>query len=194
MVVNEEDKRRIIDLHFNQGKTIREVSRIMGKSSHDITSVTKEHSLQLAQSYALVNGEQNDDAHSAQDRVILNVKAYNLFLEGKSPLVVATELNLPGPQVQQFYVEYWKLKKMHQLVNVYQEIQGSIGYFLKLVRLGKKEGLTPEQVMGLIQIADSIHKLQEKLEQLQSEVLDISIEKSVGKEKLKDLHKEIETT
>ena len=49
MVVNEEDKRRIIDLHFNQGKTIREVCRIMGKSSHDITPVTKEHRLQLAQ-------------------------------------------------------------------------------------------------------------------------------------------------
>jgi hypothetical protein len=49
-------------------------------------------------------------------------------------------MNLPGPQVQQFYGEYWKLKHMHQLFNVYQEIQNSIGYFLKLVRLGKKEG------------------------------------------------------
>src|ERR671922_1900388 len=47
--------------------------------------------------------------------------------------------------------------------------------------------------MKLIQMADSIHKLQERLQQLQSEVLDISIRKSVGKEKLKDLHKEIET-
>ena len=51
MPVNEEEKRRIIDLHFNQGKTIREVSRIMGKSSHDITPVTKEHRIQLAQKY-----------------------------------------------------------------------------------------------------------------------------------------------
>jgi transposase-like protein len=40
MPVNEEEKRRIIDLHFNQGKTIREVCKIMGKSSHDITPVT----------------------------------------------------------------------------------------------------------------------------------------------------------
>jgi DNA-directed RNA polymerase specialized sigma subunit len=40
MPVNEEEKRRIIDLYFNQHKTIREISRIMGKSSHDITPVT----------------------------------------------------------------------------------------------------------------------------------------------------------
>jgi transposase-like protein len=43
MAVDEKEKRIIIDLHFNQGKTIREVCRIIGKSSHDITPVTKEH-------------------------------------------------------------------------------------------------------------------------------------------------------
>jgi hypothetical protein len=85
-------------------------------------------------------------------------------------------------------------RKMHQLFNVYQEIQNSIGYFLKLFRLGKKEGLTPEQKMKLILMSDSIHKLQEKLEQLQSEVLEISIRKTVAKEELKDLLNEIETT
>jgi transposase len=79
MVVNEEEKRRIIDLHFNQGKTIREVSRIMGKSSHDITPVTKEHRIQLVQKYALTNGEHSGVVQREQDRVISNVKAYNLF-------------------------------------------------------------------------------------------------------------------
>jgi transposase-like protein len=192
MVVNEEDKRRIIDLHFNQGKTIREVCRIMGKSSHDITPVTKEHRMRLAQNYALANGEQNDDAHTVQDKAIPNVKAYKLFSEGENPLEVAAELNLPGPQVQQFYVEYWKLKHMHQLFNVYQEIQNTVGYFLKLVRLGKKEGLTPEQIIIFIQMADKIDDLKEKLQHLQSEVVDIGIKKSVSKEDLKDLHNEIE--
>ena len=49
MPISQEEKRRIIDLHFNQSKTIREVCRIMGKSSHDITPVTKEHRIRLAQ-------------------------------------------------------------------------------------------------------------------------------------------------
>jgi hypothetical protein len=61
-----------------------------------------------------------------------------------------------------------------------------MGYFLKLFRLGKQEGLTPEQIMKLIQMADSIHKLQDKLRQLQNEVLDISKRKSLGREKLRD--------
>ena len=83
---------------------------------------------------------------------------------------------------------------MYKLLNVYQEIQDSIGYFLKLVRLGKKEGLTPEQTMQLVKVADNIHKLQEKLQQLQSEVVDIEMKKSKGKEQLKVLQNEIEAT
>jgi transposase-like protein len=172
MVVNEEDKRRIIDLHFNQGKTIREVSRIMGKSSHDITPITKEHRMRLAQNYTLTNGEQSDVVQLEQDRVIPNVKAYKLFDKGKNLLEVASELNLPGPQVQQYYSEYWNLRRMYKLVTIYQEIQDSIGYFLKLFRLGKEKGVTPEQIMKLIPMSDSIHKLKEKLERVQSEVLD----------------------
>jgi hypothetical protein len=165
----------------------------MGKSSHDITPVTKEHRIRLAQNYALANGEQNEDAHSMYG-VIPNVKAYKLFDEGKSSLEVAAELNLPGPQVQQFYYEYLKLIQMHKLVTIYQENKDSIGYFLKLVRLGKKEGLTPEQIIIFIQMADKIHDLKEKLQQLQSEVVDIEMKNSKSKEQLKTLQNEIEAT
>src|SRR5215218_3890649 len=137
MPVNEEEKRRIIDLYFNQGKTIREICKIMGKSSHDITPVTKEHRIRLAQSYVPADGQV---VQLEQDRVISNVKAYKLFDEGKSPLEVAAELNLPGPQVQQYYVEYLDLRKMHKVVTIYQENKGSLEYFLELFRLGKKKG------------------------------------------------------
>ena len=84
MPVNEEEKGRIIDLYFNQDKTIREVCKIMGKSSHDVTPVTKEHRIRLAQNYALDNGKQSDVVQREEDRVIQNVKAYKLFDEGKT--------------------------------------------------------------------------------------------------------------
>ncbi|HKG87590.1 MAG TPA: hypothetical protein VKA95_04635 [Nitrososphaeraceae archaeon] len=166
----------------------------MGKSSHDITPVTKEHRMRLAQNYALTNGEQSDVVQLEQEKVIPNVKAYRLFDEGKNPLEVAAELNLPGPQVQEYYIEYLKLRNMHRLVTIYQELQNSMGYFLKLVRLGKKEGITPEQIIKLVQMADSIHNLQDKLQHLQSEVVDIEMKESKSTEKLKNLHNEIQTT
>lgn len=194
MSVNEEEKRRIVDLHFSQGKTIREVCRIMGRSSHDITPVTKEHRIRLAQNYALADGEESEVVQREQDRVIPNVKAYKLFDEGKNPLEVAAELNLPGTQVQQFYVEYLNMMRMYKLVTIYQETQDSMGYFLKLFRLGKEKGVTPEQIMNLVQMADSTHMLKDKLQWLQSEISGISTRKSEGQEELKNLRNEISNT
>ena len=192
MPVSEEEKRRIIELHFSQGKTIREVSRIMGKSSHDITPVTKEYRIRLAKNYALANGEKGDVVQHEQDRVIPNVKAYDLFDEGKNPLEVTAELNLPGPQVQEYYVEYLNMMRMYKLVTIYLENKDSMGYFLKLFRLGKEKGVSPEQIMNLVQMADSIHMLEDKLQRLRSEISTISTTKSESQEELKNLHKEIE--
>ena len=96
-----------------------------------------------------------------------------LFEEGKNLLEVAAELNLTGPQVQQFYVEYLDMRRMHNLVTIYHENQDSMGYFLKLTRFGKEKGVTPEQIIKLVQMADSIHMLEDKLHLLQSEISDI---------------------
>ena len=119
-------------------------------------------------------------------------KHTSLFDEGKSPLEVTAELNLPGPQVQQFYSEYWNMRRMHKLVTIYLETQDSMGYFLKLFRLGREKGVTSEQIMKLVHMADSIHKLQDKLQQLQSEISNISKSKTLAKDQLKGLHDEIE--
>jgi hypothetical protein len=186
--IDEETKRKIIDLRIQQKKKIREIVSEVGKSSRDITIVLREHVIQQGQTTMDDKGKDG----SAQDYLLPNVKAYKLFDEGKSPLVVATELNLSGSQAQRFYIEYWNLRRMYKLVTIYQEIQNSMEYYLKLFRLGKQEDLTPEQIMKLVQMADSIHELQDRLRDLQGEVLDISRQKSVGLERLKDLHDELE--
>jgi hypothetical protein len=186
--IDEETKRKIIDLRIQQKKKIREIVSEVGKSSRDITIVLREHVIQQGQTTMDDKGKDG----SAQDYLLPNVKAYKLFDEGKDPLEIAAELNLPGLQVQQFYVEYLNMRRMHKLVIIYQEIQDSIGYFLKLFRLGKEKGVTPEQIIKLVQMADSIHKLQDKLRNIEGKVLDISRRKSVDLERLKDLHDETE--
>jgi chromosome segregation ATPase len=67
-----------------------------------------------------------------------------------------------------------------------------MGYYLKLFKLGSQKGVSPEQIMKLVQMADSIDKLQYKLQQLQSEISNISKSKTVAKDQLKGLHDEIE--
>jgi hypothetical protein len=191
--IDEETKRKIIDLRYQHKKKIREIAKEVKKSSRDVIAVIKKNEIKQVQTtknkkeYELDKGVQ-----SSHENPLPNVKAYKLFDEGKSPLEVASELNLPGTQVQQFYVEYWNLRRMYKLVTIYPEIRNNVGYFLKLFRLGKERGVTPEQIINLIQMADEIHRFKEKFQQLQSDVIEIGTKKSVGKEQLETLQNEIE--
>jgi hypothetical protein len=71
-------------------------------------TVLRDHEIQQGQTIMDDNGRDG----SAQDYLLPNVKAFKLFEDGKSPLKVASELNLSGSQVQPFYIEYWNLRRI----------------------------------------------------------------------------------
>jgi hypothetical protein len=179
MSINDEiTNRKIIDLYFNQHKTIREVCKILGKSSRYAVPIIKEHRLRLAD-----NPEQEKD--------LTEVRAYRLFVEGKSPMEVATKLNLSGSTVQQYYIQYWKLENMYELNEIYNEIKDNMGHFVELVRLAKKEHLTPEEVIGLINLSNDIQDLKRQHKQLNVGIVELESKLYANKDELKRLKYQI---
>jgi hypothetical protein len=194
MPIDEMTNRKIIDLYFNQRKSIREVCRIMGKSSHDVIPIIKTHRLHIVPKNIPDNEElaaQEKNRTGQKARVIPNVKAYKLFSEGKTPVEVSAKLNLPGPQVRQFYIEYWELRHMHKLSTIYQENKNSIGYSLRILKLARKDGLTPEQVVDLLKTANNIQDLQEKFQHLQKKIIDMEASEFSSKEQLRSLQEDM---
>lgn len=179
MSINDEiTNRKIIDLYFNQHKTIREVCKILGKSSRYAVPIIKEHRIRLAD-----NPEQEKD--------LTEVRAYRLFVEGKSPMEVATKLNLSGSTVQQYYIQYWKLENMYELNEIYNEIKDNMGHFVELVRLAKKEHLTPEEVIGLINLSNDIQDLKRQHKQLNVGIVELESKLYANKDELKRLKYQI---
>jgi hypothetical protein len=88
---------------------------------------------------------------------------------------VTIELKLTAQQAQQFNTEYWKLIQMEHLFMIYQELKNNLGYFLKLFRLGIKEGLTPEKIINLLNMADNIQDLNEQFQFRIREVKDMEL-------------------
>jgi hypothetical protein len=170
MAIDENTRKKIIDLYFYQRKTVREVSRITGKSSRDITPVLHDYKMEYAKSQN--NKEQVQAEKNQTEDSIPNVKAYKLFSEGKDPIQVSAELNLPGPQVIQYYIEYWELRDMHQLYTLYQENKDSIGYSLKAFRLARKEGLSPLEIANNLGMANNIQGLKEQYQHFQKKIMD----------------------
>jgi hypothetical protein len=68
---------------------------------------------------------------------------------------VAIELNLREAEVTELYKEYWNLKNLHDLNQVYEEIKDDIYSFAKLYKLAKEVGMNAQHVVNLLAIANS---------------------------------------
>jgi hypothetical protein len=85
----------------------------------------------------------------------------------KRPLEVAIALNLRDAQVTELYKEYWNLKNLHDLNQVYEEIKEDMRYFLDLYRLSKTAGMNTQHIVNVLAIANnylpSVERRYEKL-------------------------------
>jgi uncharacterized protein YoxC len=87
---------------------------------------------------------------------------------------VAIELNLREGQVNKFFREFWKLKNLNGLYEIYPQIEPYLPSFLKLHKALKKRGLNPNNVewfanaieMGAVKLP----KLQGQHQSLQNRV------------------------
>jgi hypothetical protein len=127
MTVDEETKRRIIDLHSNERISIREIAKIEKKSSRDIIAILKvSENKEKAEETMNIQGNNmpvtNEEKGDTEYDLPLNTKANKLLSEGKSLAEVTIELKLTAQQAQQFNTEYWKLIQMDHLFLIYQGI------------------------------------------------------------------------
>jgi hypothetical protein len=94
--------------------------------------------------------QEEEQQHSS-----LSTQVYKLFSDKKTPLEVSIALNLRESEATEFCREYWKLKQLHNLSMVYEEIKDEIASFLKLYKLAKAEGLGIQQVVDVLAMANN---------------------------------------
>jgi len=111
MAIDIETKREVIELYFNQHKNIREVAKLVQKSSRDVVAVVKEHKQKLRPSESSIHVEDkiNQQIEDSVDPPA-NIKAYELFTKGLTPLQGALELKLSEVDTTRYYAEYIRLK------------------------------------------------------------------------------------
>jgi hypothetical protein len=137
----------IIDLYHNQKKTFREIQKIVRKSPRDIRSILNK---------------------VEPERALLSAssRAYQMFMEGSSPIHVAITLGLRENQVCEYYREYWNLNGLYHLNQIYEEIKDDIWSVVELHERMKSEGLSPQQVSRILK---TIMTLEYKIRDLEGE-------------------------
>jgi transposase len=199
ILTRQERERLVVDLYYNQGKTYREISKEARISPRDIAIILNKVVEEKSKA-SKEQGQDNNDAEEnkqqeQQQHLSLSAQAYKLFFEGKTPLEVAIALNLEESEATKFYKEYWKLKQLHNLKMVYEELRGDIEPFLKLYRLSKVKGMGVKQVVNLLTIAgEDLPALEKRIKRLRNDMSMLQFQKRIDERNLYQLNNKIAST
>jgi hypothetical protein len=197
-ITRQERERVVLDLYYNQGKSVREIAKEARMSFRDIGSILNKASEDNKETE---QGEQHQEgAEKNQMQLSISTQAYKLFSDGKTPIEVAVALNAKESEITRFYKEYLKLDQMHDLNVVYEELKGNIIPFLKLYRLARVAGMNEQHVVNLLRIAnstdndnDNLPAVEHRYESLKQEVNSLETRKLNSKSTLQALTKTLES-
>jgi hypothetical protein len=198
ILTRQERERLVLDL-YNQGKTYREISKEARISPRDIgvilNKVMEEKKTEGLKEERIQADNSDPENNQEQQHLSLSTQAYKLFSESKTPLEVAIELNLRESEATKFCIEYWKLKQLHNLNMVYEEIKDDIASFLKLHKLAKAKGMRVQQVDDTLAIANNdLPAIEERYKRLRNDVSILQSQKQICKRELYHLNNQIATT
>jgi hypothetical protein len=179
MLNNVEKEKFVIDLYYNQRKNVRQIAQEARISFREIAAILKKKEEAAVNDVGNVDGNGNNKNNKYY--YYSNEKCtqdYRLFSEGKKPFEVAIELGIREVQVNKFFREFWKLKNLNQLYEIYPQIRCYLPSLLKLHKVLKKKGLTADNVewfanaieTGVIKLPELQHEyknLQNKVQTMQ---------------------------
>jgi hypothetical protein len=193
-MTRKERERLVLDLYYNQGKTIREIAKEARMSFRDIGVILNKIVEEKNRGQQDNNGMEKNQ-NREQQQLSLSAQAYKLFSDRKTPLEVAIALNLGQPEVTKLYREYWKLKQLNNLNMVYEELRGDIEPFLRLYKLSKAKGMGVQKVIDVLAIANNdLPAIEERFKRLRNDASILQFRKHTLERNLYQLNNKIAST
>ena len=173
MPVDEETRRKIVELYLIEHKTIRDISKLSKKSSRDIVAVLRnsEHNGK-AEENKNIHGNNIPTPTKKEEEPDKDLapysKAYKLFSEGKRPIEAALILKLPEGEVTKYDIEYLRMTQLPELPQIFKELGvKGISVFLILTQKALTENLKTDEVLNLLKLTNhTLPKLEERIDKM----------------------------
>ena len=172
LLLSRKEKEELVIKLAREGKTTREIAKILHISLKDIGEIIKKYT-----------GESNSESNEAEkekerlSKLSIYAQAFQLFREKKSLTEVVITLDLDADTVLQYYKDYLRLNRLYKLVNLYHSLGKDLPLFLHLFNRIKEEGLSREEIAYMIEIQSDIADKQETVVWLNKHISELGKEK-----------------
>ena len=159
MLLSKKEKEKIVIQLANEGKTIREIAKIVHMSLRDICKIINKETGDEDSSQQKIEQEKQNKWKSLSPYA----RAFQMFKDKKILADVAIELDIKSSTVLDIYSDYLMLTRMNILVKVYAELKNDFPLFLHLFRRIKKERLNKQNITELLQNQNKLLDLNEQV-------------------------------
>jgi hypothetical protein len=157
--MNQKQKEALVIAMRDNGKSYRDIVRELKMSPNTVKTILNRAGLEQSTS--------------------LSSRAFELFSEGRTLLDVAIKLNLEAEEAIRLHQQYFMLLGCTEFTRVYQEIKDDPWPFVKLVKVVQDEGISEDQVVQLLKIANNyLPRVTSQYEKLKANVNSLEFEKS----------------
>jgi hypothetical protein len=168
MVLTKKQKKELVIRLYEEGKTTREIAKIVKISLRDIGIILREY---------------NKEPEAKPDKSD-HAKAFQLFSSGKNLIQVSIALDLPFDHIRQYFIEYLELKGMSDFVNVLKNYRDFIRFFVQIADKMKYEGLFKEDINVLVASLAAPIAIRHRKDWLEHEVRVLELKRKVLEDEL----------
>ena len=168
VILNKKEKEELVVKLHQENKTIRQIAEIVHMSFKDIGAIIRR-----------IDVRADNDADTNISNKSKETKALWLFENGKRPIDVAIELDIPYDEVAELQNEYWALNQLYELPLLYQELKYNFESFIELFKLLKKNKVLSKQyILKFLRCAgEDLPTLENRCQQLSNDVLELQFRK-----------------
>ena len=163
-----EKEKKVIELHSKEGKTLKEIATIVHMSFRDISKIIKdyERKARLQQT----KKDENSQSNQKINKISKSTQAYELFLDRKTPVQVAIDLDLEFSRVRKHWTEYLRLKNMTKLYNIYIQDEYHLDYIFKIYYFMLRNEVSIRDTEHVLRVASDVVNLNQIISNLKAEI------------------------
>ena len=161
-----EKEQKVIELHSKEGKTLKEIAKIVKMSFRDISKIIKAYERKITLQAKRKENNQNGQIK----KPLISTQAYKLFRNGKKLTDVAIDLEIPAKRALRLWSQFLRLERMYESYEFYKDFQYDIPRLLTINNFIKNNHININNLADVLREAKNIHGLQLHISILKHEI------------------------